>query len=481
MRYVNQSIVKQEHDFNEWFQTVVKAGLIAKQSPTPGCQILEENGADLWKLIEKTFDPQIRSLGYRNKSWPALIPMSIFNKEADHIEGFSPELAMVTSLKGKELEDKLCLRPTSETIIYDDMSTVVQSPKDLPIFWNQWCDVWRVEMRTKLLLRTFQFSWHEAHWAIDAREDAERHTVNALRQYKDFCHNVLAMPVIDGEKSKLERFAGAEKTLTVEARMPDGKALQVGTSHLMAKGFAEAYDIKYTHNNVISSPFTGSWGMSTRIMGALVMTHSDNNGLILPPKISPYQVVVMTVSDDKTKSNEMLSYYLDTLTKILSNANVRFFVDNNDERIGRKQYHWEKQGVPIRIIVGNNEILQNNITLIRRDNGENIKVMLDCYLEDIILDTLDNIQKNLFELASQKLYDNIVHIESLDEFENMISVTENIFCTVGWCDEDEAELLLKEKYGYTVRCYPNTPLSNFDKCFLTGKPAVTQAIIAKSY
>ncbi|PID44227.1 MAG: proline--tRNA ligase [Proteobacteria bacterium] len=481
MRYVDTRIPSQNEDYSAWYHAVVKAGMIAKQSPVPGCQILEENGADLWKEIERQFDPMIRNLGYRNKSWPALIPMSIFMKEQDHIDGFSPELAMIPKLKGRELDDQLCLRPTSETVIYDDMAGVVQSAKDLPIKWNQWCDVWRVEMRTKLLLRTFQFSWHESHWAMERHDDALQHTLDALNKYKVFCQEVLAIPVIDGEKSERERFAGADKTFTIEARMPDGKALQAGTSHLMGKGFADAYGISFAgRDGEPCSPFTGSWGMSTRIMGAIVMTHSDDRGLVLPPRISPYQVVLMVVQDSQTQDCSAFQKKVQDIKQALEKSSARFTIDDTDERLGKKQFHWEKQGVPIRIVYGANEMQDGTVTLIRRDTGAKL-VVAEHSLQEELQTLLIEIQKDLLSKASKRLSQETVSISTLKDFETAIESQENGFFSVGWCDEVEAELHLKERYGYTIRCYPLNPETSFSRCFLTGKPSKTQAIVAKAY
>jgi len=480
-RYVTTPIPAQSDDFSAWFHAVVTGGMIAKHSPVPGCQILEENGADLWRQITDQFDMRIRALSYRNKGFPALIPMSLFEKEADHVEGFAPELAMVKELKGEKLADPLCLRPTSETIIYDDMANVLQSKSDLPILWNQWCDVWRVEMRTRLLLRTFQFSWHEAHWAIADPKEAMQHTLDALAQYKEFCQTVLAIPVIDGEKTPLERFAGADHTFTIEARMPDGKALQAGTSHMMGKGFAETYDIKYASGDGgFEHPVTGSWGMSTRILGAIVMVHSDDRGLVLPPRISPFQCVLMTVADKRTSGCNAFEKKLGDIHQMLKSSSIRYVVDDADERLGKKQYHWEKQGVPIRLVYGAGEMSGGTVTMIRRDTGEKVSVP-EYDLVETMLKMLDDIHHSMFASAEAQLNDNLVHVSDLAEFKETIAKNSNAFMAVGWCAEDEAEKQLKKDYGYTVRCLPFDCKTDFKVCFLTGKKATSQAIIAKAY
>lgn len=480
-RYTETRIPKQSDGYSEWYHAVVVAGQIAKNSPVPGCQILEENGADLWMRIQIQFDPLIRELGYRNKSWPALIPMSIFDKEKEHVDGFGPELAKITHLKGRPLPDPLTLRPTSETPIYADMSGTIRSIKDLPIFWNQWCNVWRVEVRTKLLLRTFEFLWHEAHWAIADKDDALAHTLAALGQYARFCTEDLAIPVIPGEKSSIERFAGAERTYTIEARMQDGKALQAGTSHLMEQGFAEAYGIAYQQGtNDPVPPFTGSWGMSTRIMGAIVMTHSDDRGLILPPRIAPFQLVVINIINGSGTATAKHQEELCEINHLLERAGVRYTVDDTEERIGRKQYHWEKQGVPIRLILGNMELQDRCATIVRRDTGERYKMPFE-QLADDIPRLLDEIQGNLFQRARDRLKSNLFEVANLAEFQQLVGSGKNIFAAVGWCDDQDAEEMLKEKYGYTIRCFPLHPETEFDRCFLTGRTARRQAIVAKSY
>jgi prolyl-tRNA synthetase len=316
---------------------------------------------------------------------------------------------------------------------------------------------------------------------MENREDALQHTLDALQRYKAFCHDVLAIPVIDGEKSARERFAGADKTFTIEARMPDGKALQAGTSHLMGRGFADAYGISFkSSNGQYSNPFTGSWGMSTRIMGAIVMTHSDDSGLVLPPKISPYQAVLMVVQDSQTLDCNAFKKKLRDIEQSLVQSGVRFTVDNTEERLGRKQFHWEKQGVPIRIVYGAHEMHEGNVTLIRRDTGSK-KIVQEHALQDELKVLLDEIQANLFSKATQDFANMTESVASLEEFERAIDKQENGFFVVGWCDELEAEISLKEQYGYTIRCYPLNPETKFPRCFFTGKPARTQAVVAKAY
>lgn len=481
LQYTHMRIPPQSAGVHDWYQTTILAGKIARNSRTPGCQILGPNGAELWHRITLSFDDYIMNLGYDRMAYPALFPMSLFEKEKDHVEGFAPELAIISELKGEPLEDPLVLRPTSEAVIYQDMSQIVQSKADLPIKVNQWCNVFRVEMRTRLLTRTFEFFWHEAHWAIEDEQDAHDHTLTALDQYRAFIQDHLAIPVIAGEKTALERFAGADRTYTVETRMLDGKALQSGTSHMMGKGFAETYDISYDDGKGgVVHPATGSWGMSTRILGAIVMTHSDDRGLVFPPKIAPWQCVVMSVPSNKVGMEDKISACTKDLTTKLKRMGVRYKTDTSDERLGKKQFHWEKQGVPIRIIVGATEVAGGIVSMKRRDTGEVANVDLD-QLEAHLPAFLEEMQADMFEAASRKLSNNTLKISTLSDFESAIAAQDNAFMMAGWCNENDAEHALKERYGYTVRCVPFSPQTTEKTCFLTGKPAKVQALIAKAY
>lgn len=480
IQHTDLRIVDPGDSIADWFQSVNTAGRMARASSTPGCQILDRNGAALWWNITQVFDVSITKLGYAKMSYPALIPRSLFEKEENHVEGFAPEFAMVKDLKGNPLADPLVLRPTSEVVIYEDFALMVQSKSDLPIKINQWCNVFRVEMRTRPLMRTMEFQWHEAHWAITEPEGARKHTFDALDQYTDFIQDVLAIPVIPGEKTEMERFAGADMTLTVEARMLDGKALQCGTSHMMGRGFAEAYNIGYTNSDgTLSHPITGSWGMSTRILGAIVMTHSDEKGLSLPPAIAPIQAVLMTVSTGN-HTGEAFDNAVHNIKLSLEQSGVRFSVDDSDVRPGRKQYHWEKQGVPVRILYGKQEMANEYVTIVRRDTGEKTFIS-EADLPTALPTLLDQIQCEMFARAQARLLDNTVKVTNLSEFEDAIRSTSNAFIAAGWCGTREAEEQLKKDYGYTVRCIPFTPLSDFGTCFLTGQPAQAQVIVAKSY
>lgn len=480
-QYTHMRIPPQNAGVHDWYQTTILAGKIARNSSTPGCQILGPNGAELWNRITITFDEYIMGLGYDRMAYPALIPMSLLEKEKDHIEGFAPELAVIRELKGETLDDPLVLRPTSEVVIYQDMSQIVQSKGDLPIKVNQWCNVFRVEMRTRLLTRTFEFFWHEAHWAIEDELEARNHTLAALDQYVAFIEDHLAIPVIAGEKTALERFAGADRTYTVETRMLDGKALQSGTSHMMGKGFAETYDISYDDGEGgVVHPVTGSWGMSTRILGAIVMTHSDDRGLAFPPRIAPWQCVIMSVPSKMEGMDDRIANFSGVLASKLKSLGIRYKVDDSGERLGKKQFHWEKQGVPVRIIVGSSEVKEGVVSLKRRDTGESLTVPLS-ELETALSGLMDKMQSDMFSAAQQKLTTNTVKVSTLTDFQEAIAQQDNAFIMAGWCNDDDAEKALKEQYGYTVRCIPFSPITTEDRCFLTGKLAKVQALIAKAY
>ncbi|PJI86213.1 prolyl-tRNA synthetase [Yoonia maricola] len=480
-QYTHMRIPPQDAGVHDWYQTTILAGKIARHSGTPGCQILGPNGAELWHRITVTFDDYIMDLGYDRMAYPALFPMSLLEKEKDHVEGFAPELAVIRELKGEKLDDPLVLRPTSEVVIYQDMSQIVQSKADLPIKVNQWCNVFRVEMRTRLLTRTFEFFWHEAHWAIEDELEAHNHTLAALDQYVAFIEDHLAIPVIAGEKTALERFAGADRTYTVETRMLDGKALQSGTSHMMGKGFAQTYEISYDDGDGgVVHPVTGSWGMSTRILGAIVMTHSDDKGLVFPPKIAPWQCVIMSVPSNKEGMTDKISDYSTGLAAKLKSLGVRYKNDGSDERLGKKQFHWEKQGIPVRIIVGGSEVDNGVVSMKRRDTGESLTVPLDD-LDTALPALLEKMQSEMFDAAKEKLTNNTIKVSTLSDFKEAIARQDNAFMMAGWCNEDAAEEALKDEYGYTVRCIPFSQLTKEAHCFLTGKPAKVQALIAKAY
>lgn len=480
IQYNDTRIADPSVSIPDWFASVIAAGQLAKASGTPGCQILDRNGAALWWQIQQQFDPLITALGYDRMAFPTLIPRSLFEKEEAHVDGFAPEFAMITEMKGERLEDPLVLRPTSEVVIYDELAKTVHSLNDLPQKINQWCAVYRVEKRTRPLMRTMEFFWHEAHWAIAHRDEAISHTREALNTYTRFMEDILAIPVVPGEKTRNERFAGAEMTLTVEARMLDGKALQCGTSHMMGTGFAAAYGISFpSGKNQRLHPVTGSWGMSTRIMGAIVMTHSDERGLVLPPMIAPTQCVILAVHDGQEPSENFRSK-LKGLTETLSRTGLRFAVDDKPVRLGRKHFAWEKLGVPLRLVFGPDEMAKDEVTIIRRDTGDVVRVPHE-YLTAQLPVLVKEMQQDMYGRAKARLDFNVIHVGSLEEFETVIRSHKNAFVAAGWCDDADAENRLKEEYGYTIRCIPFAPYSSFARCFFTGQPARAQVLIAKSY
>lgn len=471
-------ITPRDEDYSKWYQSVISAAELASYSEVPGCMVLEPNGWAIWERIQQVFDKRIKATGHKNAQFPTLIPLSYIQKEKDHVEGFAPELAMVERLGGNKLEDPLVLRPTSETIIHTWFAKKVQSRKDLPILVNQWANVFRTEMRTRPFLRTMEFFWQEGHTAHATEEEAIEEVLKMLGQYREFIEQTLAIPCITGEKSAMERFAGADKTFTVETMMQDIKALQSATSHYLGQTFSKAFGISFKENDTDQFAHLTSWGMSTRIIGATIMSHSDDKGLVLPPNIAPTQAALLMVKDSKSASDGRIDSLQSRVSDALGNLGIRFEVDEADERLGRKQFKWEKQGVPLRLVIGAKEAENDSVMVIRRDTSERETISADAL--DQLPVMLNGMQNNLFDQGVERLNQNSVVLETYDEVVQAFEAG-NKFVYTGWAGSSEDEKKLKTDLGITIRCVPQEQKSDVKTCFMTGQPAREQVLLAKAY
>ena len=398
-----KKITKRSTDFSQWYLDVVSAAELAEYGAVKGTMVIRPYGYTIWEISQKILDQKFKETGVENAYFPIFIPERLLNKEKNHIEGFSPEVAVVTYAGGKELDEKIVVRPTSETIIYESYSKWVHSYKDLPILINQWANVVRWELKTKPFIRTTEFLWQEGHTVHETNEKAEERALKMLAVYKDFSENYMAIPTIVGKKTESEKFAGALNTYTVEAMMQDGKALQYATSHNLGQNFSKAFDIKYLDKqNKEQYGWQTSWGLSTRSIGGLIMVHSDDLGLVLPPKMAPIQVVITTITQ-KENEKEIMDK-ADEISKELQNSGARVKVDNDDLTPGEKFFKWEKKGVPIRIEIGEKELKNKEVVCVTRYDGNKINIQFN-EISKIIINMLDQIQKDIYERALKKQND----------------------------------------------------------------------------
>lgn len=470
-----EAITSMEDDFAQWYTDVVKKADLTEYSSVKGCMIIRPYGYAIWELIQKQLDERFKATGHENVYMPMFIPESLLQKEKDHVEGFAPEVAWVTHGGEEKLTERLCVRPTSETLFCDHYKNIIQSYRDLPKLYNQWCNIVRWEKTTRPFLRTTEFLWQEGHTAHATAEEAQDETIKMLNLYADFCQDVLSIPVIKGEKTAKERFAGAKATYTIESLMHDGKALQSGTSHNFGDGFAHAFGIQYTDkNNKLQYVHQTSWGMTTRLIGAIIMVHGDNSGLVLPPAIAPIQLIIVPIAQHKEgvldKANE--------LKQKLSNI-ARVKIDDSDRSPGWKFSEYEMKGVPIRLEVGPKDIEKNQVVLVRRDNGEKIIVSME-ELEQKVSELLSSIQSNLLEKARTLRDSKTYTAKTIDEFEAILNDKQG-FVKAMWCGEQECEDAIKEKTGATSRCMPFEQEQISDTCVCCGKKAKTMVYWGKAY
>ena len=461
-----EQITDMEVDFAQWFTDVCTKAELVDYSGVKGLFIMRPYGYAIWENIQKILDGKFKATGHENVSMPMLIPESLLQKEKDHVEGFAPECAWVTMGGSEELPEKLCVRPTSETLFCEHWSHIVHSWRDLPCLYNQWCSVMRWEKTTRPFLRGREFLWQEGHTLHATEDEARKETLQMLEIYAETLEKDLAMPVIRGNKTDKEKFAGAVNTYTVECMMHDHKALQSGTSHYFGDGFAKAFDIAYTDKeNKLVAPHETSWGMSTRVIGGLIMTHGDNNGLVLPPHIAPIQVIVLPIAAHKPGVTEKA----EEIVAKLKELGLRVKGDFSDNSPGWKFANWEMKGVPLRIEIGPRDMEQNQCVAARRDNGEKVTVSLDA-LETEIPALLEAVQQGLFDKAKANLDSHIFAAQSLEEAK-ALQEEHGGFIKTMWCGDLQCELDMKEKAGMSSRCIPFEQENLGEKCAGCGKPA----------
>ena len=461
-----EQITDMEVDFAQWYTDVCKKAELIAYSGVKGVFIYRPYGYAIWENIQAVLDRMFKETGHENVYMPVLIPESLLQKEKDHVEGFAPECAWVTMGGAEELEEKLCIRPTSETLFCDHFKDIVHSWRDLPVKYNQWCSVLRWEKTSRPFLRHREFLWQEGHTLHATAEEAIQETEDQLECYARFCEEYLAMPVVRGVKTEKEKFSGAERTYAIECMMHDRKALQAGTSHYFGDGFARAFDITFTgRDNQLHYPHQTSWGVSTRMIGGIIMTHGDNNGLVLPPRIAPIQAMVIPVAMHKPG-------VLDAAAALLSRlkaAGVRAQMDDSDQSMGWKAAQYEMKGVPLRVEIGPKDMEKNQCCICRRDSGEKVFVSLD-ELETKVQELLDSVHNGLYERAKKNLEDHTKVCHTLNEVKQFMD-TEGGFAKTMWCGELDCELKMKEQAGVTSRCMPLKQEKVDETCVCCGKPA----------
>jgi prolyl-tRNA synthetase len=487
-------ITSRAEDYSQWYNDIIlKAGL-ADYSAVRGCMVIKPYGFALWEKMQGTLDKMFKDTGHVNAYFPLFIPKSFLSREAAHVEGFAKECAVVTHYRLKKdpdgegiivdpeakLEEELIIRPTSETIIWNTYKTWIQSYRDLPILLNQWCNVVRWEMRTRLFLRTAEFLWQEGHTAHATKQEAVDEAVQMLNVYADFVENYMAVPVIKGVKTPTERFAGAEETYCIEALMQDGKALQAGTSHFLGQNFAKAFDVKFSDKeNNLDYVWATSWGVSTRLIGALVMAHSDDDGLVLPPKIAPLQVVIVPIY----KGDEQLGVITEKVSEIvkqLKDLGISVKYDNSDNaRPGWKFAEYEMKGVPVRIAIGTRDLGKNVAEVARRDTKEKMSVDING-LPYYIKDLLDEIQLNIYNRSKQNLEAHITRVDTWNEFVEILDGKAG-FVSAHWDGTAETEEKIKELTKASIRCIPLNNKQENGKCILTGNPSTQRVLFARAY
>lgn len=462
----NEKITERDKDFAKWYTDVVKAAHLATYSSVKGCIIFEPNGYALWEEIQKNLDRMFKETGHRNVYMPLLIPKSLLEKEGELVEGFAPEVAWVTRGGQKELEEPLCVRPTSETLFSDYYHEVVKSYRDLPLKYNQWCSVFRWEKETRPFLRSREFLWQEGHTVHETSEEAEEETKRMLGIYEKLFKEYLAIPVITGKKTEKEKFAGAEYSLTVEALMYNGVALQSGTSHYFGDKFAKAYDITFKdQNNKDSYCYQTSWGVTTRMIGALIMVHSDDFGLVLPPKIAPVKVAIIKIGD-----SDKVNTKIDEIVDALKAKEISYMVDDSEKSPGFKFAEAEVNGIPVRIEVGERDLNANKIVLARRDTREKITCEADSDIASTVSDLLDTIQKDMYQRALERREKLTFEAHNLDDVRKIMD-TQPGFIKAMWCGDEACEVKMKEIKGTKSRCILEDEKKIDDKCVVCGKDA----------
>ncbi len=488
-----KNLTKRSENYSQWYNELVVKADLAEQSAVRGCMTIKPYGYSIWEKMQRALDDMFKECGVQNAYFPLLIPKSFLCKEAEHVEGFAKECAVVTHYRLKndpdgsgvvvdpeaKLEEELIIRPTSETIIWNTYKNWIKSYRDLPLEINQWANVMRWEMRTRIFLRTSEFLWQEGHCGYATREEAEANAQRMLKVYADFAENWMAVPVVQGVKSETERFAGALDTYTIEAMMQDGKALQSGTSHFLGQNFAKAFDVKFLDkNNNLDYVWATSWGVSTRLMGALIMTHSDDNGLVLPPKLAPIQVVIIPIY----KGDDQLAVISEKANSIVANLRAKGisvkYDDADNKRPGFKFADYELKGVPVRLVMGARDLENGTVEVMRRDTLEKETLPLDG-IEAHVEQLLQDIQKNIFEKAKAYRDSRIQKVDSYEEFKQKIE--EGGFFLCHWDGTAETEARIKEETKATIRCVPFGTPDEEGVDMVTGKPSHRRVLIARAY
>jgi len=489
-----KDFISREENYSEWYnQLVVKADL-AEHSAVRGCMVIKPHGFAIWENMKSALDKMFKDTGHSNAYFPLFIPKSYLSKEASHVDGFAKECAVVTHYRLKndpngngiivdpeaKLEEELIVRPTSETIIWNTYKGWIQSYRDLPILINQWANVVRWEMRTRLFLRTAEFLWQEGHTAHATKEEAIEETERMLDVYADFAENWMAMPVIKGIKTPSERFAGAEETYCIEALMQDGKALQAGTSHFLGQNFAKAFDVKFANSQGKEDyVWATSWGVSTRLMGALIMTHSDDNGLVLPPKLAPIHLVIVPIYKNEEQLNQISEKANQLIKELKSQGIIVKFDDDDNRKPGWKFAEYEFKGIPLRIAIGPRDLENGTAEVARRDTLEKDTYSLD-ELCNVIPDLLEKIQHNLFEKAKQHRLEKTTIVNTFDKFKEVLE-EKGGFISAHWDGTAETEEKIKNETKATIRCIPLNNSQEEGKCVYSGKPSTQRVIFAKAY
>ena len=471
-----EQITDMEQDFAQWYTDICRKAELVEYASVKGFTILRPYGYAIWENMQQIMDAEFKKTGHVNVAMPVLIPESLLKKEGELVNGFAPEVAWVTMGGSEELEERLAFRPTSETMFCDHWSQVLHSYRELPMLYNQWCSVIRWEKTTRPFLRSREFWWQEGHTIHETAEEAKAETEQQLNCYADFFENVLAIPVVRGRKTEKEKFAGAEATYTVECLMKDHKALQGATSHYFGDKFSRAYDVTFTgRDNKLQYPFQTSWGSTTRMIGAVIMAHGDNNGLVLPPKIAPIQVIIVPVAAHKPGVTEKA----EELLKKVSSLGIRVKADFSDNSLGWKCAQYEMKGVPLRLELGPRDIENNSCVAVRRDNGEKTVVSLD-ELDTCIPVLLDKVQQGLYDSARVNLEQHIFSAQSIEEAKQLQEEHGGFIKTM-WCGEEQCELAMKEKAGMSSRCIPFAQEHLGDVCACCGKPAKTMIYWGVAY
>ncbi len=488
-----KNFTKRADNYSQWYNELVAKADLAEQSAVRGCMVIKPYGYAIWEKMQRQLDDMFKATGHQNAYFPLLIPKSFLSREAEHVEGFAKECAIVTHHRLKndpegngvivdpeaKLEEELIIRPTSETIIWSTFKNWIHSYRDLPLLINQWANVMRWEMRTRMFLRTAEFLWQEGHTAHATREEAEAEARRMLEVYATFAQDFMAIPVIKGVKSATERFAGALDTYTIEAMMQDGKALQSGTSHFLGQNFAKAFDVTFMNkDNKPEYVWASSWGVSTRLMGALIMTHSDDNGLVLPPKLAPIQVVIVPIY----KNNEGLKAISEKVQPLIEELRAKGisvkYDDADNRRPGFKFADYEVKGVPVRLAIGQRDLEQGTVEMMRRDTLQKETVPFDG-IADHIVEVLDDIQKSLYQKALDRRIEKTITVDTYDEFKKRIE--DGVFIMAHWDGTPETEAKIKEETKATIRCIPFDSDKTPGVCMVTGKPSVQRVLFARSY